>query len=90
MVPIWVCGCGREIPMEKTSQSDQRGFAIGDTVRLLTDEWAGRVGTITDRAHPDSPWTWVVRGAGEEGPGYRWGTAVDESEIAHAPVEDRS
>lgn len=63
---------------------DERRFAIGGTVRLLTGEWAGRVGTIAKLADPASPWKWVVCGGGEEGPGYQWGTAVGEDEIEHA------
>lgn len=61
-----------------------RRRTVGDSVRVLTGEFAGEVGTITRPANPDSPWAWVVSGPGWEGPGHRWITAVNDDEIEAA------
>lgn len=62
----------------------ERHFEVGDTVRLLSGEFADHVGTITGVAAEASPWTWVVRGEGWDGPSHWWATAVNDDEIERA------
>ena len=62
-------------------------FSIGDVVRLTRPgEGQGRVGKIERKAHPASPWTWVVYSLPGDKPFF--GAAVNADGIVH--VEEGS
>lgn len=56
-------------------------FDVGDLVRVTRPhpDFEGKVGRIGRRAHPASPWTWVVYNLPEDVP--MWGLAVNAPDI---------